>query len=70
VGKLEGRRPVGRPRHRWGDNIKIGLNEMQWEHGSVRSGSEQELFTGSCEYGNEPSGFMKCREFFEQVKAC
>jgi hypothetical protein len=32
VGKLEGRRPVERPRHRWGDNIKISLKEMQWEH--------------------------------------
>jgi hypothetical protein len=23
VGKPEGRRPLGRPRHRWEDNIKI-----------------------------------------------
>jgi hypothetical protein len=23
VGKPEGRRPLGRPRHGWGDNIKI-----------------------------------------------
>jgi hypothetical protein len=25
VGKLEGKRPLGRPRHRWEDNIKIDL---------------------------------------------
>jgi hypothetical protein len=25
VGKLEGRRPLGRPRHRWEDNIKMDL---------------------------------------------
>jgi hypothetical protein len=25
VGKNEGRRPLGRPRHRWEDNIKIDL---------------------------------------------
>jgi hypothetical protein len=25
VGKLEGKRPLGRPRHRWGDNIKMGV---------------------------------------------
>jgi len=25
VGKPEGKRPLGRPRHRWEDNIKIGL---------------------------------------------
>ena len=25
VGKLEGKRPLGRPRHRWKDNIKMDL---------------------------------------------
>jgi hypothetical protein len=24
VGKPEGKRPIGRPRHRWEDNIKMG----------------------------------------------
>ena len=28
VGKPEGRRPLGRPRRRWGDNIKINLQEV------------------------------------------
>jgi hypothetical protein len=28
VGKPEGKRPLGRPRHRWVDNIKIDLREM------------------------------------------
>jgi len=28
VGKSEGRRPLGRPRHRWEDNIKMGLQEV------------------------------------------
>jgi hypothetical protein len=28
VGKSEGRRPLGRPRHRWVDNIKIDLREI------------------------------------------
>jgi len=27
VGKPEGKRPLGRPRHRWGDNIKMDLQE-------------------------------------------
>jgi hypothetical protein len=32
-GKPEGRRPLGRPRHRWVDNIKIGLDlrEIGWD---------------------------------------
>jgi hypothetical protein len=29
VGKLEERRPVGRPRRRWVDNIKIDLREIE-----------------------------------------
>jgi hypothetical protein len=28
VGKPEGKRPLGRPRHRWEDNIKINLQEV------------------------------------------
>jgi hypothetical protein len=30
VGKPEGRRPLGRPRRRWEDGIKIGLREIGW----------------------------------------
>jgi hypothetical protein len=33
VGKPEGRRPLGRPRRRWEDNINIKLREMEWGHG-------------------------------------
>jgi hypothetical protein len=31
VGRPEGRRPRGRPRHRWEDNIKMDLQEVRWE---------------------------------------
>jgi hypothetical protein len=30
VGRPEGRRPLGRPRHRWEDNIKMDLQEVTW----------------------------------------
>ena len=30
VGKIEGRRPLGRPRRRWEDNIKMDLQEVGW----------------------------------------
>jgi hypothetical protein len=35
VGKPEGRRPLGRPRRRWEDNIKMdnqeaGFEDMEW----------------------------------------
>jgi len=30
VGKLEGKRPLERPRYRWEDNIKMDLHEVGW----------------------------------------
>jgi hypothetical protein len=37
VGRPEGRRPLGRPRRRWEDNIKmdlgeIGFGDLDWIH--------------------------------------
>jgi hypothetical protein len=31
VGKPEGKRPLGRPRRRWVDNIKMDLREVGWD---------------------------------------
>jgi hypothetical protein len=33
VGRPEGRRPLGRPRRRWEDNIKMDLQEVESGHG-------------------------------------
>jgi hypothetical protein len=30
VGKLDGKRPLGRPRYRWVDSIKMDLREIEW----------------------------------------
>jgi hypothetical protein len=29
--RKEGKRPLGRPRHRWVDNIKLDLREIGWD---------------------------------------
>jgi hypothetical protein len=42
VGKPEGRRPLGRPRRRWEDNIKMDLREVGW--GQVAGTCEFEEF--------------------------
>jgi hypothetical protein len=55
VGKSEGKRPMGRPRRRWVDNIKMDLREIGWE-GPVE---------GSCVHGIEPSGSIKCWDVLE-----
>jgi hypothetical protein len=31
VGKPEKKRPLGRPRRRWVDNIKVDLREIGWD---------------------------------------
>jgi hypothetical protein len=58
VGKPERKRPLGRTRPRWMDNIKrdllgIGLSVL-WTVGLA-----QDRYS-SCELGNEPSGSIKC----------
>jgi hypothetical protein len=35
VGKSEGRRPLGRSRRRWEENIKMDLQEVGWGHGQA-----------------------------------
>ena len=39
MGKPEGKRPVGRPRRGWEDNIKVDLQEVAGGHGLDLSGS-------------------------------
>ena len=55
MGKPEGKRPVGRLRRRWEDNIKTDLQEVGWGHGLDFCGSGQGQVAGICECGNEPS---------------
>jgi hypothetical protein len=31
VRKLEGKRTLGRPRHRWEDNIRMDFREIRWD---------------------------------------
>ena len=33
VGKPEGKRALGRPHHRWENNMKIDLQEVGWGNG-------------------------------------
>jgi hypothetical protein len=60
VGKPEGKRPLGRPIHRWVDTIKMDLREIGW---SVMDWIE--LAQSSCENDNEPSGSRKSWEVLE-----
>jgi hypothetical protein len=58
MGKPEGKRPLRRPRHRWEDNIKMKLWEVEC---GVWTGSHW-LRMGT---GNKPLGSIKCGEFLD-----
>jgi hypothetical protein len=63
---FSGKRPLGRPRRRWEDNIKMDLREVgcggaDW----VELAQDRDRWGGSCVYGDEPSGSIKCGEFLE-----
>jgi hypothetical protein len=69
VGKPEGKRPLGRPRRRWKDNIKMDLQDVG---GGVLTGFNW-LRIGTaggnlCECGNKLSGSIKCREFLDYLQ--
>jgi hypothetical protein len=61
AGKPEGKRPLGRPRHKWIDIIKvdlleIGLSVVDW------IGLTQDRYSWRALVINEPSGSIKCWE--------
>jgi hypothetical protein len=67
VGKSECKRPLGRPRRRWEDNIKldfrdIGIDGVNW----IRLAQDRVMMR-FCEHGDEPSGSMKEGHFFDKL---
>jgi len=54
VGKPEGKKPLGRPRCRWDDNIKIDLGSGMLGYGLERADSGQGQVAGTCDCGNKP----------------
>ena len=66
LGKAEGKRPLGRPKRRWVDNIRMDLQEvgcgyMDW----IGLAQDKTQVAEACECGNETSGSVKCREFLD-----
>jgi hypothetical protein len=69
VGKPEGKRPLGRPRHRWEDNIKMDLQEVGEGRGDwmeVDSGLGQ--MAGTCGYGGKLSSSINAGNFLTSGK--
>jgi len=54
LGKPEGRRPLGRSRHRWVDNIRMDLQEVGYGYMDWNGLSQDRDVADACECGNEP----------------
>jgi hypothetical protein len=53
--------PLGRPKSRWVDNIKIDLREIAWSGRDwIDLAQDGEYCRAVNEHGNEPSGSIKC----------
>jgi hypothetical protein len=66
VVKPGGKRPLGRPRRRCVDNIKMYLRQIRWDRMDwIEVARESGPMGGSSEHGNEPSVPVKCWEVLE-----
>jgi len=65
-GKPEGKRPLGRPRCRWENNIKMDLQVVGCgRDGLDRASSGYEQLLGTGEYGYAPSCSIKFENFLD-----
>jgi len=66
VGTGEGKRPLGRHRHIWEDNIKMDLQEvgfgsMDW----IDQAQDRDRWRATRECSKVPSGSIKCRDYLD-----
>ena len=66
MGKPEGRRPLGKPKCRWEDYIKMDLQEvacggMDW----IDLAQDRNRWQAVVNVENDPVGSIKCGEFLD-----
>jgi hypothetical protein len=65
VGKPEGKRPVGRPRYRWENNIKMDLQEVVGRCGDWMDLAQDRYRWPALVCTVRDFGFHKCGEFLD-----
>ena len=65
VGKPEGKRPLGRPRRRWVDNIRMDFQEVGCGYVDWIGLAQDRDRWRTLVSANEPSGSIKCGEFLD-----
>jgi hypothetical protein len=68
VGKPKGKRPLGRPMHRWENNIRMQLWEIGWEGVDlIHLAQDRDQWLGPSEHSNEHLGSIRGREFLYKL---
>jgi hypothetical protein len=64
--KAEGRRALGKPRHRWEKHIKVELKNK------TRRGQHSPSLAaaGCCEHGNQISDFLQSAQLLDYMHTC
>ncbi|KAJ4439510.1 hypothetical protein ANN_07634 [Periplaneta americana] len=63
VGRPEGKRPLGRPRSRWEDNIKMDLREVGYDDREwINFTQDRDQWRAYVRDGNEPPGSLKANK--------
>ena len=62
VGKPEGKKPLGRTRRRWENNIKINLQKVGGGEDWMELAQDRDRWRALV---NEPLGSIKCGEFLD-----
>ena len=68
VGKPEGKRPLGRPRCKWEDNMKMDLQEVGGGGGDWMELAQDRDVAGTCEYGEKPSASKNVGNFLTSCR--
>jgi hypothetical protein len=68
VRKLVGKKPLGRPRPRWADSIKVDIGVIGWSGMNwIDLTQDRDYCRAFMDNGIEPSGSIKCWEVLESL---
>jgi hypothetical protein len=67
VGRPEGKTPLGRPRRRCEDNIKLDFKEIGIDGANWIQLAQESPVAGFCEHGDESSDSIKKQDIFDKL---
>jgi hypothetical protein len=65
LGKPEGKRPLGRRRPRWEDNIQMSLQKIGWVLDWIHLAKDKGQVSASCKQVNKLSRYIEFGQFLD-----